>query len=192
MGQSFGGLIAPTILLLSRRFGYQYTFICSLAFCCLSLFLSSFIENLHWLLLTYSLPYGYANTAIYLLGTLLCGLYYPASEHSFSCLRHVYHFHRLSSRLSRDECVHLLVYRKWRLAIDETADSSDRTGCNVCPRAAVHGKISSSGCPGTNAFNNVRKVPNPSGKSTSPFPSSAGCSVFSPRCVRSTIFFSIW
>lgn len=81
VGQSFGGLVAPLILLLARRYGYQLTFFLSLLICCLSLFLSSFIRNLHWLLATYSFPYGFANTAIYILGTLLCGLYYPAGEH---------------------------------------------------------------------------------------------------------------
>lgn len=86
IGQSFGGLIAPTILLLTRRFGYQYTFILSSTICFVSLLFSSFLRNLHWLLLLYSFPYGFANTAIYLLGTLICGLYFPVSEHR----RHVF------------------------------------------------------------------------------------------------------
>ena len=86
IGQSFGGLLAPCILLVTRRFGYQLTFILSLVICFISLFLSSFIRNLHWLLLTYSFPYGFANTAVYLLGTLLCGLYYPVNEHR----RHIF------------------------------------------------------------------------------------------------------
>ncbi len=33
-------------------------------------------------MLTYSLPYGFANATIFILGTLICGLYYPASQHS--------------------------------------------------------------------------------------------------------------
>jgi MFS family permease len=49
--------------------------------CVISLFLSSIVQNLHWLLLTYSLPYGFANAAIFILGTLVCGLYYPAGQH---------------------------------------------------------------------------------------------------------------
>jgi MFS family permease len=53
----------------------------SLIICVISLFLSSIIGNLHWLLLTYSLPYGFANAAIFILGTLVCGLYYPAGQH---------------------------------------------------------------------------------------------------------------
>ena len=56
-------------------------FILSLITCVLSLLLSSIVRDLHWLLLTYSFPYGFANTAIYILGTLVCGLYYPASNH---------------------------------------------------------------------------------------------------------------
>lgn len=80
IGQSFGGLLAPGILLLTRRFGYQHIFILSLVACSLSLLVSSLLKNFHWLLLIYSMPYGFANTAIYLLGTLLCGLYYPATE----------------------------------------------------------------------------------------------------------------
>ncbi len=34
------------------------------------------------MLITYSIPYGFANAAIFILGTLLCGLYYPVSQHS--------------------------------------------------------------------------------------------------------------
>jgi len=43
--------------------------------------LSSIVQNLHWLLITYSIPYGFANAAIFILGTLICGLYYPAGQH---------------------------------------------------------------------------------------------------------------
>jgi MFS family permease len=39
------------------------------------------VRNLHWLFLTYSLPYGFANAAVFILGTLICGLYYPAGQH---------------------------------------------------------------------------------------------------------------
>jgi MFS family permease len=48
----------------------------------ISVFFSSYIRNLHWLLLTYSFPYGFANATIFILGTLICGLYYPADRHS--------------------------------------------------------------------------------------------------------------
>ncbi len=82
IGQSFGGLLASLILFLARRYGYQLIFILSLITCVLSLTLSSLIQNLHWLLLTYSLPYGFANAAIFILGTLVCGLYYPVDHHS--------------------------------------------------------------------------------------------------------------
>ncbi|CAF1400890.1 unnamed protein product [Adineta steineri] len=81
IGQSFGGLLAPLILFLARRYGYQLTFICSLLTCVISLFISSLIHNLHWLLITYSLPYGFANAAIFILGTLICGHYYPVNQH---------------------------------------------------------------------------------------------------------------
>ena len=37
---------------------------------------------MHWLLIAYSFPYGFANAAIFILGTLICGLYYPANQHS--------------------------------------------------------------------------------------------------------------
>lgn len=37
---------------------------------------------MHWLLITYSFPYGFANAAIFILGTLICGVYYPANQHS--------------------------------------------------------------------------------------------------------------
>jgi MFS family permease len=47
----------------------------------MSLFISSIVRNLHWLFLTYSLPFGFANAAIFILGTLICGLYYPAGQH---------------------------------------------------------------------------------------------------------------
>ncbi len=82
IGQSFGGLLAPLILFLARRYGYQLIFILSLITCVISLFISSFIHNLHWLLITYSFPYGFANASIFILGTLICGLYYPANQHS--------------------------------------------------------------------------------------------------------------
>jgi MFS family permease len=82
IGQSFGGLLAPLILFLARRYGYHITFILSLITCVISLFVSSFIRNLHWLLITYSLPYGFANAAIFILGTLICGHYYPFNQHS--------------------------------------------------------------------------------------------------------------
>ncbi|CAF0972564.1 unnamed protein product [Rotaria magnacalcarata] len=59
IGQSFDGLLAPLILFLARP--------------------SSTIDNLHWILLTYSIPYGFANSVIFILGTLVCGLYYPHS-----------------------------------------------------------------------------------------------------------------
>ncbi|CAF1010457.1 unnamed protein product [Rotaria sp. Silwood1] len=81
IGQSFGGILAPLILLFSRRCGFQITFGVSLFVCVISLFISSIVRNLHWLLLTYSLPYGFGNAAIFILGTLLCGLYYPAGQH---------------------------------------------------------------------------------------------------------------
>ncbi|CAF1520278.1 unnamed protein product [Adineta ricciae] len=81
IGQSFGGIFAPIILLCSHRFGYQLSFIASLIICILSLFFSSMVQNLHWLLLTYSFPYGFANAAIFILGTLVCGLYFPVGQH---------------------------------------------------------------------------------------------------------------
>ena len=82
IGQSFGGLLASLILFLAHRYGYQLLFILSLLICVISLLISSLIRNLHWLLLTYSLPYGFANASIFILGTLVCGLYYPANQHS--------------------------------------------------------------------------------------------------------------
>lgn len=82
IGQSFGGLLASLILLLARRYSYQLVFTASLLICAFSLLISSFIDNLHWLLITYSFPYGFANAAIFILGTLICGLYYPANQHS--------------------------------------------------------------------------------------------------------------
>ena len=57
------------------------TFILSLITCVISLFISSTIRNLRWLLITYSLPYGFANSTIFIIGTLMCGIYYPASQH---------------------------------------------------------------------------------------------------------------
>ncbi|CAF3542019.1 unnamed protein product [Rotaria sordida] len=81
IGQSFGGLLAPLVLFCARQCGFQITFSLSLFICTISLFISSTIRNLHWLLFTYSLPYGFGNTAIFILGTLLCGLYYPAGQH---------------------------------------------------------------------------------------------------------------
>lgn len=39
------------------------------------------VNHIHWLLLTYSLPYGFANSAVFILGTLICGLYFPAGQH---------------------------------------------------------------------------------------------------------------
>jgi MFS family permease len=82
IGQSFGGLLAPFILFLAHQYGYQLIFILSLIICVISLFISSNIHNIHWLLITYSFPYGFANAAIFILGTLICGLYYPANQHS--------------------------------------------------------------------------------------------------------------
>lgn len=81
LGQSFGGLLAPFILFFARRYGFQLTFIVSLVICILSLLFSSIVNEIHWLLITYSLPYGFANAAIFILGTLICGLYYPANHH---------------------------------------------------------------------------------------------------------------
>ncbi|CAF0973596.1 unnamed protein product [Adineta ricciae] len=82
IGQSFGGLLAPLILFLARRYGHQIVFIVSLLICAMSLFLSSCVQNLHWLLITYSFPYGFANAAIFILGTLVCGVYYPVRQQS--------------------------------------------------------------------------------------------------------------
>jgi len=81
VGQSFGGLVAPIILFAARRYGFQLTFILSLIICILSLLFSSFVNEIYWLLITYSFPYGFANAAIFILGTLICGLYYPANQH---------------------------------------------------------------------------------------------------------------
>ncbi|CAF2417088.1 unnamed protein product [Rotaria sp. Silwood2] len=81
IGQSFGGLLAPLILFFARQYGFQITFGLSLIVCVISLFISSIIRNLHWLLLTYSLPYGFGNASIFIIGTLICGLYYPAGQH---------------------------------------------------------------------------------------------------------------
>lgn len=33
-------------------------------------------------MITYSFPYGFANATIFILGTLLCGLYYPVNQQS--------------------------------------------------------------------------------------------------------------
>ena len=82
IGQSFGGLLAPLILICTRRHGFQISFLLSLLICVISLFISSFVRNLHWLLVTYSFPYGVGNVALFTLGTLICGLYYPAEQHS--------------------------------------------------------------------------------------------------------------
>ena len=81
VGQSFGGLLAPLILYLARRYGFQLIFVLSLIICIISLFLSSLVDQLHWLLLTYALPYGFANASTFILGTLICGLYFPAGQH---------------------------------------------------------------------------------------------------------------
>lgn len=81
MGQSFGGVLAPLVLFLAHRYGYQMMFILSLGMCAISLLISSAVRNLHWLLLTYSLPYGFANASLFILSTLVCGLYYPAGRH---------------------------------------------------------------------------------------------------------------
>ncbi|CAF2774422.1 unnamed protein product [Rotaria sp. Silwood2] len=82
IGQSFGGLLAPLILFLARQYGYQIPFILSLITCVISLLISSTVRNVHWLLITYSFPYGFANSIIFILGTLICGLYYPVSQYS--------------------------------------------------------------------------------------------------------------
>ncbi|CAF1218465.1 unnamed protein product [Rotaria sordida] len=82
IGQSFGGLLAPVIFFLIRRYGYQIPFIFSLVTCIISLLISSIVHNIHWLLITYSFPYGFANSVIFILGTLICGLYYPISQYS--------------------------------------------------------------------------------------------------------------
>ncbi|CAF0899464.1 unnamed protein product [Adineta steineri] len=81
VGQSFGGIVAPLILFCAHRYGFQLSFIISLVLCVISLFISSLVQNIRWLFLTYSLPYGFANAAIFILGTLICGLYYPARQH---------------------------------------------------------------------------------------------------------------
>lgn len=69
------------ILYWARCSGFRLTFIFSLTVCVFSLFLSSLVDRLHWLLLTYSFPYGFANASIFILGTLICGIYYPVGRH---------------------------------------------------------------------------------------------------------------
>ncbi|CAF0950145.1 unnamed protein product [Didymodactylos carnosus] len=76
-GQSLGGVFAPLILYLATRFGYQTIFILSLLTCSLSLLISSTVKNIHLLFLTYSIPYGFANASLFIVGTLLTGIYYP-------------------------------------------------------------------------------------------------------------------
>ncbi|CAF0728076.1 unnamed protein product [Didymodactylos carnosus] len=84
-GQTLGGVLAPLILYLVTHCGHQIIFILSLLTCSFSLLLSSNIKNIHLLFLTYSVPYGFANASLVIIGTLLTGIYYPP-EHEYHLL----------------------------------------------------------------------------------------------------------
>jgi MFS family permease len=77
LAQGIGALISPIYVIVAKRIGFRLTFSTGLALCALSLFASSFVPNEHYLFITYSIPFGIGSSAIFVLGSVLTGLYYP-------------------------------------------------------------------------------------------------------------------
>jgi MFS family permease len=51
-----------------------------LALCFVSLLSSSYVPNEHYLFLTYSIPFGIGSSIVFILGSVVTGMYYPPSQ----------------------------------------------------------------------------------------------------------------
>ncbi|CAF0816827.1 unnamed protein product [Brachionus calyciflorus] len=80
LAQGLGSLISPMYIVISKKLGFKLTFFVGIFLCFLSLLASSFVPSEHFLFLTYSLPYGIGSSIIFVLGSLLTGMYYPPNH----------------------------------------------------------------------------------------------------------------
>lgn len=77
MAQGLGALISPAYVILAKRIGYRLAFTLGMALCTISLLMSSFVPNEHFLFFTYSIPFGIGSGMALVLGSVVTGLYYP-------------------------------------------------------------------------------------------------------------------
>jgi len=56
------------------------TFLIGFIMCFVSLFISSFVPSHHYLFITYSIPYGLGSSILFVLGSLVTGIYFPTSS----------------------------------------------------------------------------------------------------------------
>lgn len=60
-----------------RKLGYRLTFLIGLTLCFFSMIASSYTTSEHHLFFTYSLPFGIGSSIIFVLESLLAGVYFP-------------------------------------------------------------------------------------------------------------------
>ena len=80
MAQGLGSILSPAYIWFANKFGYRLSFFVGLLLCCVSLFVSSFTTSEHYLFATYSLPFGIGSSIIFVLQSMLTGVYYPPSS----------------------------------------------------------------------------------------------------------------
>jgi hypothetical protein len=51
-----------------------------LVMCCFSLFISSFVTNIHYLFVTYSILFGIGSCMAMVMGSILTGIYFPSGS----------------------------------------------------------------------------------------------------------------
>lgn len=67
-------------ILIYRKFRVKWTFFGGLLLCFISLLLSSFVPNEHYLFFTYSIPFGIGSSVLFVLGSLVTGIYFPPNH----------------------------------------------------------------------------------------------------------------
>jgi MFS family permease len=77
--QGLGSLLSPLYISIYKKIGVKKTFIVGFTLCFISMVVSSFVTNPHYLFLAYSVPFGIGSSLIFVLGTIVTGVYFPLS-----------------------------------------------------------------------------------------------------------------
>jgi MFS family permease len=75
--QGLGSLLSPLYIPIYKKMGVKRTFAIGFVLCFVSMIVSSFVTNPHYLFLAYSLPFGIGSSLIFVLGTIVTGMYFP-------------------------------------------------------------------------------------------------------------------
>jgi len=80
LAQGFGSIVSPFYIWIVNRAGFRFTFLAGITLCFLSMLASSFTTSEHHLFFTYSLPFGIGSSVIFVLESLLVGIYFPSTS----------------------------------------------------------------------------------------------------------------